>query len=151
MGGDEYGLTIRNVTQRGIYKIRQYRNVSEGTTSDPIAVTPFAVNGPAEESQLQSLTQLKFTELNQAKENNAATKQAINWIERGEPVSLSSSAAWGESLWWWFALAVLLCLLFEMLIAAWPSWNSASSTGSSRNNNDSSLCLKEKGKRNKVV
>jgi hypothetical protein len=123
LGGDEYGLTIRNVTQRGIYKVRQYRNVSEGTTNDPIAVTPFAVNGPAEESQLQSLTQLKFAELNQSKESNATVKPAIIWIERGEPVNLSSTAAWGESLWWWFALTVLLCLLFEMLIAAWPSWN----------------------------
>ncbi|MGC4004092.1 MAG: hypothetical protein QM811_13615 [Pirellulales bacterium] len=127
LGPDEYGVIVRNVTQRGIYKIVARRNTPDGG-GEPIATIPFAVNGPGTESQLTALRRSDFDK--QIAESAAETGKHLLWIDRGAPVNLSGTTAWGRDLWWWFAVALLACLACEMVVCAWPAWNPGTPRGS---------------------
>jgi hypothetical protein len=124
LGPDEFGVIVRNVTQRGIYRILVRRSNAEN--AEPIAVHPFAVNGPGQESELVSLNRAGFESLiavdgKAADPNNAASKRFF-WVDRGESVNMNGTTAWGQSLWWWLAALMLVALLAEMVICAWPAW-----------------------------
>ncbi|MDX1965492.1 MAG: BatA domain-containing protein [Pirellulales bacterium] len=139
-GPDEYGVIVRNVTNRGIYTVRAQRGAGGGMPPDsavdaPATSIPFAVNGPSDESALGYLGRAGFDnwieqannpaaqDTSAASAGSPATAQppvAIQWLERGTPVSLSGALVWGQSLWWWLTLTVLLFLLGEMLLLAWP-------------------------------
>lgn len=124
LGPDEFGVIVRNVTQRGIYRIMVRR--SNADNAEPIAVYPFAVNGPAQESELIPLKRTGFEELissndKPADPNNPASNRMF-WVDRGESVNLNGTTAWGQSLWWWCAALMLTALLAEMAICAWPGW-----------------------------
>jgi hypothetical protein len=130
LGPDEFGVIVRNVTQRGIYRVLVRR--SNADNAEPSASYPFAVNGPGQESELVSLGRTGFenltaTEGKPADTENAASKKFF-WVDRGESVNLNGTTAWGQSLWWWLAALMLAALLAEMAICAWPAWKARIAT-----------------------
>jgi len=129
LGPEEYGVIARNITQRGVYRILTRRGAAGGIGNEVIETVSFAVNGPSEESILAPLGKQGFETLID-KSASAATatpatgptvKAPIVWLERGVPISLEGATVWGQNLWWWLALAVLLCLMAEMMVLFWPS------------------------------
>ena len=79
-----------------------------------------AANGPAAESQLASIDEAQLTARLKASAG-AAGPPPFRWVARGQPISLSGAEVWGQDTWWWLILALLSCLLIEMLILAWPA------------------------------
>jgi hypothetical protein len=45
----------------------------------------------------------------------------LAWLEEGDDISLAGATLRGQNLWWYFALLVLVLLLLEMTVLAWPS------------------------------
>ena len=116
IGGQQRGVTLYGLIQRGLYTVSAK---AAALSSDPaLAPTanvwevPLAVNGDPEESVLASLTASRFAEL--------ADGSQLRWVEEGEDISLAGATIRGQNLWWYLALAVLLLLLAEMLVLAWP-------------------------------
>ncbi len=79
-----------------------------------------AANGPAAESELASIDEAQLTARLKASAG-AAGPPPFRWVARGQPISLSGAEVWGQDTWWWLILALLSCLLIEMLILAWPA------------------------------
>jgi hypothetical protein len=114
LGADLYGVTVRNVTARGLYRITALRPESaelEGRDERHWEVT-LAVNGPAAESELASLNEQSLAE--RLKEIN------FRFVPSGDEISLEGAQVEGQDLWKWFLIAVLLCLALEMIVLAWP-------------------------------
>jgi hypothetical protein len=115
LGADRYGITLKNLPQRGLYQI-----AAHGTKQTPQAgpdakvwQVALAVNGPVEESDLRVLGEKDLQErMGQA---------AYRWVADGQPITLTAAQVQGQDLWKWAMLAVLGCLLVELAIVAWPS------------------------------
>ena len=73
---------------------------------------PLAVNGPPRESQLQAIDAAGLRE-----RLGAAN---YRWVEKDEPISLAGAQIHGQDLWKWLLLLVLIALLAELLVLAWP-------------------------------
>jgi hypothetical protein len=105
--------------QRGVYRVEGFRrdpNVEgpQATEQKPVWEVPIVVNGEASESELQPLSREKFEEL--------AAGTSLRWVEPGEDISLAGAAIRGQTSWWYLALGVLILLLAEMLVLAWPAF-----------------------------
>ena len=53
-------------------------------------------------------------------EQRVGKLENVKWVGRGDRIGLEGARVSGQDLWWWFMLAVLLCLLAEFLVLAWP-------------------------------
>lgn len=118
IGNDLRGVTLHGLYQRGVYRVAGFRRDpnAEGTQlpdEKPVWEVPIVVNGEAAESELEPYTRERFEKL------TAGT--TMRWIEAGEDISLGGAAISGQQSWWYIALAVLLLLLAEMLVLAWPA------------------------------
>jgi hypothetical protein len=118
ISGDVRGFTLHGLFQRGVYRVAGYRRDPAAEGPQPMAEKPaweipLVVNGDAAESELQPLSRERFEEL--------TAGSSLRWVEPGEDISLAGAAIRGQSSWWYLALAVLLLLLAEMLVLAWPS------------------------------
>lgn len=115
LGADHYGVTLRNLTQRGLYQVTAY-GTKETLQTRPDAKlwqVAVAVNGPADESDLRTLGQKELEErMGQAN---------YRWIAPGQSISLTAAQIQGQDLWKWGMMGVLGCLLVELAILAWPS------------------------------
>jgi hypothetical protein len=101
-----------------------------------------AANGPADESKLASIDERGLAERmsgaadaatpdsGAAASSDAARAASVGgptpaaryqWIPRGQPISLTGAEIWGQDTWWWLLLTVLVCLLLELTILAWPT------------------------------
>jgi hypothetical protein len=110
LGGEAYALPVRHLESRGIYRVRAQRaGVTDG--DDKLWEIALAVNGPADESQLKSLTPAAFAD--------RAGERPLRWIDRGETISLAGAATYGQDWWRWLMLGVLACLLIELAVLAW--------------------------------
>ncbi len=116
LGSDRYGVVLRNLSQRGFYRLeaiatKQTPQAVEGTQLlDPIPM--FAVNGPAEESELKTVNQANLTE--------RIGGSGWDWIAQGEKIQIAGSPMMGQDLWRLLILAVLVCLFLELGVLAWP-------------------------------
>ena len=72
----------------------------------------FAVNGPAEESELKTVNQANLTE--------RIGGSGWDWIAQGEKIQIAGSPMMGQDLWRLLILAVLVCLFLELGVLAWP-------------------------------
>ncbi|MGA2256206.1 MAG: BatA domain-containing protein [Thermoguttaceae bacterium] len=105
LGGDRYGIGLNDLTRRGIYRVKAAR--SDGAAQSDGAILweiPLAVNGPAEESQLNPVRQslagiTSFVD---------ASAQAYS----ASPLQLE-----GVDLWKWLVGLMLAGLLAELLLA----------------------------------
>jgi hypothetical protein len=122
IGQDLRGLTLLGLYQRGVYRVEGFRRDPgvegpQATEEKPVWEVPIVVNGEASESELQPLSREKFEEL--------AAGTSLRWVEPGEDISLAGAAIRGQTSWWYLALAVLILLLAEMLVLAWPAFRPA--------------------------
>jgi hypothetical protein len=117
LGADKYGVTVRNITQSGHYLVAAARAVEQ--SADPslepekLWTVPLAVNGPERESELRSIDAAELRK----RLGNANYR----WIERDEPISLEGAQVSLQNLWKWLIWLVLVGLLAELLILAWPN------------------------------
>ena len=114
LGSDLYGVTVRNTTERGVYRITALKPESgELETGDERHwEVALAVNGPPQESELRSLNEAGVAD--RLKDVN------YRFVSSGEEISLEGAQVQGQNLWKWFMAAVLVCLAVEMVVLAWP-------------------------------
>jgi hypothetical protein len=72
----------------------------------------FAVNGDGDESNLDTLSRDAFEE--------RGAESEIRWVGAGESISLAGAQISGQNSWKWMILLVLMFLLAELAILAWP-------------------------------
>lgn len=126
IGTEQRGVTLASLLDRGIYEVVAYRTTPLASgTSDPAdpasdeaaqAVVwrlPIAIAGDPEESELAPMSQTKFEEL------TAGSK--LRWVGAGDEISLAGTAIRGQYSWWYLVLLVLILLLVEMSVLAWPT------------------------------
>jgi hypothetical protein len=115
--GAERGVTVTNLLSRGVYRIAATRDTlsADPELADDRSVweVPLVVAGDASESDLAPLARDDFEQL--------AAGANLRWIGPAEDISLAGVAIHGQTSWWWLALAVLLILLAEMAVLAWPT------------------------------
>lgn len=125
ISGEQRGVTIHGLYQRGVYRLAAYRSqtvsLDNAQAADkPLWEVPLAVGGGAEESNLAPLSPQKVDELSQTAN--------LRFVSPGEEISLAGATIRGQNFWWWLALAaVLACLIAEMGILAWPNWRKSES------------------------
>jgi hypothetical protein len=114
LGEGAYGLTVRDLRQRGFYTIR-----SADTSSLVVSQvgTPWqvvlAVNGPDRESELRPLPRSDLR-------TRLATGNA-RVLKGHESISLAGSDVLAEDAWKWLMVGVLALLLAEVVCLAWTS------------------------------
>jgi hypothetical protein len=117
LGGDAYGVTLRDLTRRGIYTVTS-------TKGDPAAVDEpahatvdwrlaIAADGPARESQPQLLDAVAFAE-------RFAKTDGFRWVGADQPINVEGARVTGQGAWWWLLCAMLACLVGECLVLAAP-------------------------------
>jgi len=120
------GLMINDTLYQGIYTVTA---TQPNESADPAALQekkrklPLAVNlvdldGGVAESDLTPITRAQFDERRE-------DVQEISWVGAGESISLAGATISGQNTWILLVLAVLLLLLAEILILAWPAMSTA--------------------------
>ena len=116
LSADRYGLRIHRAVNNGHYDVvsTSMEMVDNGAAraSESTSSTVLAFNCPPEESQLETLDTLAFAE--------RAGTDGYRWLEADETISVEGARIRGRDLWKWLIGAVLIFLLSEMLILAWP-------------------------------
>ena len=121
LGGETYGVAVRGMIRAGHYLVTATSaadpSAAQSAEGTPGEVTklweiPLAVNGPERES---NLTSIEATELKQR-----LGDANYRWIERDETISLEGAEISLQNLWRWLLWLVLVGLLFELVILAWP-------------------------------
>jgi hypothetical protein len=127
IGPDRRGITLTDLYERGVYRVTAFRGQPasldsnrSGVAERPAWEIPLVVGGPGEESDLTPLSRDKLQEL--------TDKTTLRWVGPGEEISLAGAAIRGQSFWWYLTLVVLVCLLVEMGILAWPNMRPAETT-----------------------
>jgi hypothetical protein len=114
LGGDRYGITLRRFDRRGTYRLSALRP-SDQTRPDLEAKLweiTLAVNGPAEESRL-----ILIDESQRQQQRGLAS---VLGLAQPRVEGLTFAEPHGGNLWKWLLGAVLVLLMVELLILAWP-------------------------------
>ena len=112
LGGERYGVTIRDAVHRGVYRLSAARGDSAAPAAEKLWETPLAVNGPERESELMTISADALRE--------RMGDARYRWIGQGDSISLEGALVSGQDLWKWLMLCVLLCLLAELALLGWP-------------------------------
>jgi hypothetical protein len=115
------GLTINDALYQGIYTVTAYMPNESADTQAPrekremlLAVNLYDLAGSAE-SDLTPLARAQFDE------RVAGEEIPISWVGQGDLIRLAGATISGQNTWVLLVLAVLLLLLAEILILAWPA------------------------------
>jgi hypothetical protein len=122
--GDRYGVVVRNLPQRGFYRIAA-RAAADGSASglpgrgsvasasggQPFEVL-LAASGPAHESELATLDEPELRRRMEGAE--------YRWIAGQESIRMAAARLIGQELWKWLLAAVVLCLGVEMMVLGLP-------------------------------
>lgn len=115
LGSDLYGLALPARTTRGIYKIVSSKS-DAGTkpeaSSSRLWEIPVAVNGPAEESEPALLDEQGL----KGRLGNAP----FRWLGPGDSIRIEGAQVQGQNMWKILIVLVMVCLLAELAIVAWP-------------------------------
>lgn len=126
LGANTRGLTITNPLQQGIYQVTAYRtseSADDKQTEETVWRVPLAVNaydavpGAPSESELTPLSKTDF--------DQRAADSPLRWVGPDESISLAGTQVRGQNSWVYLVAAVLLLLLAELLILAWPQMKPA--------------------------
>jgi hypothetical protein len=123
IGERQRGVTVANALSRGFYRL----SIDEAAASADPAVggkqeeIVLAVNGPGEESNVTPLSPAAF-------EQRAEGSELI-LVRPGDVISLTGGKTRGQDTWWYLMLAVLVFLLVEIAILAWPQVAPQPATG----------------------
>ena len=114
LGADRYGITLRNITARGGYRVIARRAVDTPEDSPRTGLREIlvAVNGPARESELDALDEEAL--------GQRLGEANYRWVGREQSISIAGASA-GQGFWKWLLLLVLLGLLVELAILAMPA------------------------------
>jgi hypothetical protein len=112
VGRSQYGFSVDQPLDRGIYHIAAYPpdTTSDAESAQPVWTMPLAINGPAEESNLQPFRREQF------EEQMADTHS--RWVGPSEDVSLAGTQIRGQNSWWWLTVVVLGLLTLELALLA---------------------------------
>ena len=109
-----YGLILRSVGRRGLYRIRRERSqaAQEAGRKDDSWEMLLAVNGPAAESELSAMDEDGLRE--------RMGRTELRWIGPEEDIRVEGVALIGHNYWKYLMVLALACLLVEMLFLAAP-------------------------------
>ena len=116
LSAERYGLRIHRAVNNGHYEVvATSTSADTGDTAEQAVegATLLAFNCPSEESQLETLDAQAFEE--------RTGTEGYRWLEADETISVEGARIRGRDLWKWLIGAVLIFLLTEMLILAWPN------------------------------
>ena len=109
LNGPQLSVEVSRPFTRGIYRIATH----DSDAAQDIT-THISVNGPAEESNLTSLSRATFSQ------NVTATQ--VRWIGQHEAPSLAGVAIRGQTLWRWIIGIVILLLMLETTVLLRQHW-----------------------------
>lgn len=114
IGPHHMGLRLPPFTRRGIYRLAAFAtsDTPQAASDSRLWDTVVAANGPADESEP------KFLEEVDLRDRLAGAE--CRWVGEGETLSLAAASVLGHDLWQWLLGAVLLGLMAELAILAWP-------------------------------
>ncbi|MGC3972283.1 MAG: hypothetical protein QM775_34570 [Pirellulales bacterium] len=114
LGGDKYALVLRDLPQRGVYRVvaREADAAVEGSvTEKTLYELPLAVAGPESESRLAAI------------ERDAAMAGVdtakVRWLGPQDEIGTAGATVRGQYLWKWLMAGVLLLLLAELAVIRW--------------------------------
>lgn len=118
IGKEQLGITINKPLTRGLYEVTALK---PAISSDAKATMEkaweqdllFAVNGDGAESDLTPLSRDAFEE--------RAAGSEVRWVGPGDTISLAGASISGQNSWKYLIILVLVFLLSEILILAWPA------------------------------
>jgi hypothetical protein len=126
VGTDRFALTLRNLTQRGNYRVFADRPRDAATSSKPepadrpgdtarrgahadrLWQLELAVNGPVDESELATVNESELRE--------RLAGAPARWVGRGDTIGIEGAAVRGQEFWKWLMAGALACLLLELAI-----------------------------------
>lgn len=113
LGGDAYGVTIRDMTSRGVYDvIASKADLADRDRRDLVLwERPLAANGDPRESEPAVLDADSFAE-------KTGGSDAFRWVAADAPISVDGARVGGLGSWWWLLLAALACLVAENVLLA---------------------------------
>jgi len=106
LGDGSYGVTTRDLWQRGIYRIAA--TTDENTPAQSEGDVSLAVNGPPSESRLRCLTPAEI------RAKVAAAGSPV--LSRHEPISLAGARVLAPDAWKWLMCGALGLLLVELVV-----------------------------------
>ena len=121
LGGDAYGVTLRDLVERGLYTVTATKMdpVGGGAETDrPRRAAAewqlsIAADGPARESQPQVLDATSFA-------SRSKKTEGFRWVGPEQPISVDGARVTGQGAWWWLLCGALACLLGEGVVLAAP-------------------------------
>jgi hypothetical protein len=115
VSSDRYGITLANVSQRGIYRLTAYatKETPQAALDSKLWTAPLAVNGPAGESDLRLLDEPGLAE--------KVGQADYLWTSAGQTISLGKAQIYGQDFWQWLIVAVIAGGLLELAILALSS------------------------------
>ena len=118
IGRDRYGVIVQRPPHRGLYRVMQVIPTGARVSADakPWEVT-LAANGPAEASELVAPDPAGLT----------AAAEGV-WAPKGSAQLAEAPGLGRQDLWRWLLTEVLLGLLLELSILAWPALRRARAT-----------------------
>lgn len=114
LGPHRAGLRLPVFAQRGIYRLTAFATpeTPQAARGTRLWETVVAVNGPAEESDIELLQELDW--------RDRLAGADCHWVPEGETLSIAAASVLGHELWQWLLGLVLLGLLLELIILARP-------------------------------
>lgn len=126
LSAERFGVLIRNGVLNGHYSVNSVSidpalaaSANAPSTTDG---TLLSFNCQPDESRLETLDALAFQSRFEGSE--------ARWLEADEALSVEGARISGRGLWKWLITAVLVALLTEMIILAWPQIKTAGSPDS---------------------
>jgi hypothetical protein len=121
LGGDAYGVTLRDLVERGLYTVTATKGDPAGggaQTDRPSRAAAewqlsIAADGPARESQPQVLDAASFATVSEKTEG-------FRWVGPEQPINVDGARVTGQGAWWWLLCGSLACLLGEGVVLAAP-------------------------------
>ena len=115
LGAETFGLIVGDALRSGVYRVVASKPDPQRPTQpgEKIRQIPLAANSPAGESELKSIDAAGF-----AQRLPAAN---CSWIAAGEQINLEGTQISGREIWKLLIQLVLIALLVEMLVLAWPA------------------------------
>ena len=124
LSSTRFGVIVRAADTQGHYEVRATDasaddSTAEAETDEPsesaqgVSAVPLAFNCPGEESNIETLDAITFQE--------RMGEGTWRWLEEGEAISMEGSQVRGRDFWKWLVLVVIVFLLAEMAILAWPN------------------------------
>ena len=121
LGGDAYGVTLRDLVERGLYTVTATKGDPAGggaQTDRPSRAAAewqvsIAADGPARESQPQVLDAASFA-------SRSEKTEGFRWVGPEQPINVDGARVTGQGAWWWLLCGALACLLGEGVVLAAP-------------------------------